>query len=192
MKKTLIYGAIGGVALYLYLQLQKKKKLSAKETEKIQEGISKFRSQQATPRPQVVTPPMSITTPKGEGDGVSVRDYAPTPPAPTVEPLFIKQPQPFIPKPIKLPPRQISTLPYGDEVILPKPKQFLSVEPPRQPKSDFCKNLESKYGAGTKVQFGRGTVIISGRNTGSSLGISPSIQSANRDCISGYMEKYAK
>jgi len=33
MKKTLIYGAIGGVALYLlYFQLQKKKKLSAKET----------------------------------------------------------------------------------------------------------------------------------------------------------------
>jgi len=114
MKKTLIYGALGGVALYLYLQLQKKKKLSTKETSSTKQDDASGTSIPSgtggikppkpitppivKPKPIEKVPPMSVTTPKGEGDGVSVKNDAPTPPAPTVEPIYggIKPPKPTI------------------------------------------------------------------------------------------------
>ena len=125
MKKTLIYGALSGVALYLYLQLQKKKKLSAKETSStkqddatgtsIPSGTDVIKTIKTIPLPIPklgdptkrdsiksldTLPPMLLTTPKGEGDGFSVKNDAPTPPAPTVEPVIIPQPKPIFTKPV--------------------------------------------------------------------------------------------
>ena len=257
MKKTLIYGAIGGVALYLYLQLQKKKKLSTKETSSTKEDDASGSSilsgtggikppkpitpPVVKPKPIEKVPPMSVTTPRGEGDGVSVKNDAPTPPAPTVEPVyggikpskpnvFIKPPLPTKEKPIDDKPRMIVSpkppviikpidrgiykpkdilvkevsedelgrpidINTGRQISMPQPIPFIPKPKPKPinvEKSPFCKNLESRYGEGTKVQFGRGTVIQNGRNLNTSLGISQSIKSVNKDCISGFMEKYAK
>lgn len=162
MKKTLIYGALGGIALYIYLQLQKKKKLSAKETPSTKQdntsgtsipsgtgGIKPPKSVYGGIKPPkpvnggikplkpvyvgipVVkpkpVPPMSITTPKGEGDGVSVKNDAPTPPAPTVEPTYVGI------KPPKYP--SLSDRPYGyGEDELGRPTDIKTGQPIGMPR----------------------------------------------------------
>ena len=91
MKNTLLYGAIGGVALYIYLQLQRKKQTVTTETK-----------------------PSSTNKTTMPTKGVSVKNDAPTPPAPTVEPVYggIKPSKPVKPtKPVKLKPPVLTIKP---------------------------------------------------------------------------------
>ena len=113
MKKTLIYGAIGGVALYIYLQLQKKKKAVTTET--------KPSSNNKTTMPT---------------KGVVVKEEPKTPPAPQVEPevikpkprVFIKPPLPTYEKPIDRSFNPYGFNPYGTKAYMDR---FL-VTPQRQ------------------------------------------------------------
>lgn len=73
MKKTLLYGAIGGVALYIYLQLQKKKQTVSAETK-----------------------PSSTNKTTMPTKGVVVKEEPKTPPAPQVEPEVVIMPKPKV------------------------------------------------------------------------------------------------
>ena len=81
MKNTLLYGAIGGVALYIYLQLQKKKQAVTTETKP-----SKNKKYEMPTK------------------GVVVKEEPKTPPAPQVEPeIFDSKPRGVFIKPKPLP-----------------------------------------------------------------------------------------
>ena len=99
MKNTLLYGAIGGVALYIYLQLQRKKQTVTTETKPL------LPNKNTMPTVTIVGKPTK---------GVSVKNDAPTPPAPTVEPVYggIKPSKPVKPiKPVKLKPPVLTIKP---------------------------------------------------------------------------------